>query len=99
MSVKFTCNTCNKSVSCQSLTECSLCLTMIYLKCNNLNVADAEVIKNTGSDRFWVCILCSNNLFPFTTINDHKLYQPFKVKATTTIVAAVTAILLRHVPY
>ena len=46
-----------------------------HLKCNSLNVADAEIIKNTGSDRFWICIFCSNNLFSFTTLNDHKLYQ------------------------
>ena len=75
MSAKVTCNTCNKSVSCRNLIECSLCLTMVHLKCNNLNVVDAEIIKNTGSDRFWICMFCSNNLFPFATLNDHKLYQ------------------------
>ena len=40
-----------------------------------MNVVDAEIIKNTGSDRFWICMFCSNNLFPFATLNDHKLYQ------------------------
>ena len=48
---------------------------MVHLKCNYLNVVDAEIIKNTGSDRFWICMFCSNNLFPFATLNDHKLYQ------------------------
>ena len=48
---------------------------MVQLKSNNLNVVDAEIIKNTGSDRFWICMFCSNNLFPFATLNDHKLYQ------------------------
>ena len=38
-----------------------------------MNVADAEIIKNTGSDRFWTCMFCSNNLFAI--LNDHKLYQ------------------------
>ena len=75
MLAKVICNTCNKSVSCRNLIECSLCLTMVHLKCNNLNVVDAEIIKNTGSDRFWICMFCSNNLFPFATLNDHKLYQ------------------------
>ena len=75
MLVKVICNTCNKSVICRNLIECSLCLTMVHLKCNNLNVVDAEIIKNTGSDRFWICMFCSNNLFPFATLNDHKLYQ------------------------
>ena len=48
---------------------------MVYLKCNNLDVFDTEIMKNTGSDRFWICMFCSNNLFPFATLNDHKLYQ------------------------
>ena len=49
------------------------------LKYNNLNVADAEIIKTTGSDRFWICMFSFNNLFPFATINNHKLYN-FKSK-------------------
>ena len=69
---------CNKSVRCRNSIECSLCLTMVHLKCNNLNVADSEIIKNTGSDRFWICLFCSNNLFPFPTLNDQKLYQTLR---------------------
>ena len=72
---KIISNTGNKSVSCRNLIECSLCLTVVHLKCNNFKVVDAEIIKNTGSDRFWICMFCSNNLFPFATLNDHKLYQ------------------------
>ena len=75
MSAKVICSTCNKSVSCKNLIECSLCLTIVHLKCNSLNVVDAEIIKNTGPDRFWICMFYSNNLFPFAAINDHKLYQ------------------------
>ena len=75
MSTKVTCNTCNKSVSCRNLIEYSLCITTIYLKCNNLDVIDAEIIKITGSDRFWICIFCSNNLFTFGTINNHRICQ------------------------
>ena len=56
MSAKVTCNTCNKSVSYRNLIECSLCLTMVHLKRNNLDLTDEEIIKNTGSDRFWVCM-------------------------------------------
>ena len=36
MLVKVICNTCNKSVSCRNLIECSLHLTTVHLKCNNL---------------------------------------------------------------
>ena len=76
MSAKVTCNTCNKSVSCRNLIKCSLCLPMVHLKCNNLNEVDVEIIKSTGSDRFWVCMCCCNNLFPYAaTINNHKLHQ------------------------
>ena len=75
MSTKFIYNTCNKSVSCRNLIECSLYLTIVHLKCNNLNVVDEEITKNTGSDRFSICMFCSNNLFPFAILNDHKLYQ------------------------
>ena len=52
MLAKVICNTCNKSVSCRNLIECSLRLTMVHLKCNNLSVVDVEIIKDTGSDRF-----------------------------------------------
>ena len=48
---------------------------MGHLKRNNLNFVDAEIIKNTSSDRFWICMFYSNNLFPFAAINDHDLYQ------------------------
>ena len=72
---KVTYDTCNKSVSCRNLIECSICFTMVHLKCNNLNFVDAEIMENTSTDRFWVCMYCSNNLFPFATINIHKLHQ------------------------
>ena len=75
MSAKVICNTCNKSANCRNLIQCLLCLTMVQLKSNNLNVVDAEIIKNTGSDRFRICMFCSNNFFPFDPLNDHKLYQ------------------------
>ena len=48
---------------------------MVHLKCSNLDVVDAEIIKNTGSDIFLICMFCSNNLCPFDTLSDHKLYQ------------------------
>ena len=78
MSAKVTCNTCNKSVNCTNLIEFSLCFTMVPLKCNNLNVVDAEIIKNTGLDKFWICMFCSNNLLPFATLNGRKLYQTLR---------------------
>ena len=48
---------------------------MGHLKRNDLNFVDAEIIKNTSSDRCWICMFYSNNFFSFATINDHELYQ------------------------
>ena len=78
MSVKLTCNSGNKLVRRRNLTEFSLCLTMVHLKCNGTNAVDAEIINNTGSDRFWIYMYCFNNLLLFTTVNDHELYQSKK---------------------
>ena len=75
MFTKITCSTGNKSVTYRNLIECSFYLTHIHLKRHNLTVADSEIIKNTGSDRFWICMYCLSSLFPFATLNDYKLYQ------------------------
>ena len=48
---------------------------MVHLKCNHLNVVNAEIKLNTGSDRFWICVYCSKNVFPFAATNDHRLYK------------------------
>ena len=95
MSTKVTCNICNKSVSCRDLIKCSLCITMVHFKYNNLNVADAAQIDfvQIDFDRF-----CSKNLFPFATINDHKLYQTLS-KSNPPTLADLTAILLKHVQH
>ena len=73
---------------------------MLYhdLGCNNLNFVEAEAMKNIGSDRFWVCMYCSNNLFPFATTNNNNLHQT-SVRAINTTVKVLTAILLRHVQH
>ena len=62
MFVKVSCNTCIKSDNCTNLIECSLCLITIYLKfC--FNVIDAEIMENSGSDRCWICIYLSKNIY------------------------------------
>ena len=75
MSARLICNTYNKSVSCRNLINVQYALPWFIQNAINLNVVDAEIIKNAGSDRFWICMFCSNNLFPFANLNDHKLYQ------------------------
>ena len=75
MSARLICNTYNKSVSCRNLINVHYALPWFIQNAINLNVVDAEIIKNAGSDRFWICMFCSNNWFPFANLNDHKLYQ------------------------
>ena len=75
MSGKISRNTCNKSVSGINLNEYSLCLTIAHLKYNNLTFAETEIMKNTDSDRFGICMFCSSNYFLFPKISDNKLYQ------------------------
>ena len=67
------------------------------LKYNNLNVVDAEIIKTTGSDRFWICMFSFNNLLPFATINNHKLYKT--LSQSNYHFKVLTAILLIHVQH
>ena len=47
----------------------------IHLKCNNLNLVDDQLTKNSSSG--WFCLHCSNNIFPFTNIANRKLQSVF----------------------
>ena len=49
---------------------------MIHLKCNNLKVVGAAIMKILAQTDFGYAFwFCSNNLLPFATISDHKLYH------------------------
>ena len=61
------CNTCGKSVKDRNSIKCNLCLTKVHLQCNYLNYVDSQ----------WHYYNCSKDLFPFTTINNFKLYSLF----------------------
>ena len=67
------CNTSGKSVKDRNSIKCNLCLTKVHLKCNYLNYVDSQYIK--FSNKTWHCYNCSKDLFPFTTINNFKLYS------------------------
>ena len=66
------CSTCGKSVKDRSSIKCNLCLTKVHLKCSYLNYVDSQYIK--FSNKTWHCYNPMIDLFPFTTINDFKLY-------------------------
>ena len=67
------CNTCEKSVKDRNSIKCNLCLIKVHLKCNYLNYIDSQYIK--FSNKTCHCYKCSKDLFPFTTINNFKLYS------------------------
>ena len=69
------CNTCGKSVKDRNSIKCNLCLIKVHLKCNYLNYVDSQYIK--FSNKTWHCYSFSKDLFPFTTINNFKLYSLF----------------------
>ena len=72
MTLDSVCNTCNKSVSYRNSVECNLRLTQTHFKCNYLNFADGQVTKN--ANKSWFCLQCSKNIFPFSNINNCKLF-------------------------
>ena len=69
---KWTVNACGKSVQHRNSIKCKLCLTKAYLKCKYLNYVDSQYIQ--FSNKTWHCCNCSKDLFPFTAINNLKLY-------------------------
>ena len=66
-------NTCGKSVKDINSIKFNLCLTKVHLKCSYLNYVDSQYIK--FSNKKWHCYNCIKDLFPFTTINNFKLYS------------------------
>ena len=66
MCLKPACSICNKTVSHRNSIHCAYCFKPIHLKCNNLNVVDAKLIKN--SNKSWFCSHCSDNIFLLVTL-------------------------------
>ena len=60
MCLKPACSTCNNTIA------CTQCFKAIHLKCKNLHFADGQLIKNSNNS--WFCLHCSNDIFPFTTL-------------------------------
>ena len=67
------CKACGKSVKDRNSIKCNLCLTKVHLKYNYLNYVDSQYIK--FSNKTWHCYNCNKDLFPFTAINNFKLYS------------------------
>ena len=67
------CKACGKSVKDRNSIKYNLCLTKVHLKYNYLNYVDSQYIK--FSNKTWHCYNCNKDLFPFTAINNFKLYS------------------------
>ena len=63
---------CEKSVNHRSFIKCNLCQTISHLKCNDLNYVDGLYLKNSNISWYWRA--CYADIFPFTNINNYKLY-------------------------
>ena len=66
------CSLCEKSINHKSSIKCNLCQTKSHLKCNDLNYLDGLYFKNLNIS--WYCRVCCADIFPFTNINNYKLY-------------------------
>ena len=73
-----TCSTCGKSVKDRNSIKCNLCLKKVHLKCNYLNYVDFQYVR--FSNKRWYCYNCNKDLFPFTAINNFKLYSLLSYK-------------------
>ena len=69
------CSFCVKSVNHRSSIKCNLCQTISQLWCNDLNYNDRLYLKNS---KIWCCRACCADIFPFTNINNYKLYLSIK---------------------
>ena len=66
------CNLREKSVNHRSSIKCNLSQTISHLKSNNLNYVDGLYLKYLNIS--WYCWACCVDTFPFTSINNRKLY-------------------------
>ena len=66
------CSLSEKSINHKSSIKCNLCQTKSHLKCNDLNYLDGLYFKNLNIS--WYCRVCCADIFPFTNINNYKLY-------------------------
>ena len=66
------CNVCIKKISLEhhNALQCNNCKFWTHKKCNKLNDIDFNLQK---SNSFWFCIVCVNDLFPFSGVADNEL--------------------------
>ena len=69
MPVKFPCKICKKPVAQNHKAVCcDDCDTWVHIKCNKINTQIYNILKKEKAS--WSCIECSNNVFPFSKLNE-----------------------------
>lgn len=85
MPIKYPCNICNNPVAKNhKAIQCDKCQLWVHIKCNKINGQTYKLLKQ--DETAWYCISCSNELFPFSSINNnefHTTMQGKKVKFVT----------------
>ena len=67
-----TCSVCNKKVRNQIKgLSCLSCNHIIHKKCSHLSCKDLKEIHS--NIKYWECIICQNNKFPFSNVEDDEL--------------------------
>jgi hypothetical protein len=70
--MSFPCGTCGKAVkNNQKAVCCDLCNLWVHLKCNNLDNKTYFILMN--STETWFCSKCTNEIIPFSTVNNDDL--------------------------
>ena len=69
MSMK--CHICFKSISHgHHFLQCNNCKLYVHKKCNKLNDLDFKLLKSNPT---WFCIVCTDDIFPFSCVSDQEL--------------------------
>ena len=65
------CHVCAKRISLENhFLQCKNCQHYIHKKCNKLNDIDYNLLKSNPT---WFCIICVNDVFPFSSVSDQEV--------------------------
>ena len=66
------CRVCTKNINpAHHYLKCYNCKLNVHKKCNKLNDLDYKLLRSHCS--IWFCIICTDEMFPFSNISDHEL--------------------------
>ena len=76
---KFPCKICSKSVAKNHKPICcDLCNIWVHTKCNKINAATYNMLQNDETK--WICIECSKEIFPFSSLNGVEFFSATQEK-------------------